>query len=299
MKKIGFLILAVFVALLGFLFFKPDKEDLTEMPQEEEVSISEKESEKEFEDIHIEEPDNIVEEEEVLSDGLLSLKLVGNHTTPGQAEFVFVDNDKAFVADGCAGVTIFDVSDPEDASYISGYDTPGYSEGLFVLDDLVFVADKDGGFVIIDISDIEEPKLLSRVNTISVEGVSAKDNYVYAGYAWWGLKVYDISDLASPLLVWEKDLPDEVEAVFILNDYVFLAKGEGGGLQIFDISYIMTRGGPANSTLFYVYHLFNNAFRYLNMGYASAMAWFLFVVILILTIIQLKVAKYWVHYEGD
>jgi multiple sugar transport system permease protein len=87
----------------------------------------------------------------------------------------------------------------------------------------------------------------------------------------------------------------------MLTPYIFfnVIMGVITVLQIFDISYIMTRGGPANSTLFYVYHLFNNAFRYLNMGYASAMAWFLFVIILILTIIQLNVAKYWVHYEGD
>lgn len=87
----------------------------------------------------------------------------------------------------------------------------------------------------------------------------------------------------------------------MLTPYIFfnLIMGLIGVLQIFDIAYIMTNGGPANSTLFYVYHLFNNAFRFLRMGYASSMAWLLFIVILILTIIQLRLAKYWVHYEGE
>jgi multiple sugar transport system permease protein len=67
--------------------------------------------------------------------------------------------------------------------------------------------------------------------------------------------------------------------------------------QIFTQAYITTQGGPLNSTLFYVYYLFDNAFGYFKMGYASAMAWMLFVVILALTIVQFRLARYWVFYE--
>jgi multiple sugar transport system permease protein len=66
--------------------------------------------------------------------------------------------------------------------------------------------------------------------------------------------------------------------------------------QIFEPAYIMTRGGPADSTLFYAYKLFNEAFRFLNMGTASAMAWILFVVVLGITLFQLWSSKRWVHY---
>jgi multiple sugar transport system permease protein len=87
----------------------------------------------------------------------------------------------------------------------------------------------------------------------------------------------------------------------LLTPYIFfnLIMGVIGTLQIFSQAFIMTQGGPVNSTLFYAYHLFNHAFRYLNMGYASAMAWALVVVVLILTAVQMKLAKKWVHYEGD
>jgi len=68
-------------------------------------------------------------------------------------------------------------------------------------------------------------------------------------------------------------------------------------LQTFEASYVMTSGGPSDSTLFYAYKLFNEAFRLLDMGSASAMAWLLFVVILILTLIQLGLGKRYVHYE--
>jgi multiple sugar transport system permease protein len=85
----------------------------------------------------------------------------------------------------------------------------------------------------------------------------------------------------------------------MLSPYIFfnLIMGIIGTLQIFTQAYIMTSGGPDDSTLFYVYYLFNNAFRYFNMGYASALAWILFAIILVLTLIQLKLAPRWVHYE--
>lgn len=87
----------------------------------------------------------------------------------------------------------------------------------------------------------------------------------------------------------------------MLTPYIFfnLVMGLIATFQIFTQAFIMTSGGPVNSTLFYVYHLFNNAFRYLNMGQACAMAWFLFLIVLLLTLLQLKLSSRWVHYEGE
>jgi multiple sugar transport system permease protein len=86
-----------------------------------------------------------------------------------------------------------------------------------------------------------------------------------------------------------------------LTPYIFfnLIMGIIGTFQIFGQAFIMTQGGPANSTLFYVYHLFNNAFRYGHMGYAAAMAWFLFVIVFLLTLVQMKLSKRWVYYESE
>jgi len=87
----------------------------------------------------------------------------------------------------------------------------------------------------------------------------------------------------------------------MLTPYIFfnLIMGVIGTLQIFSQAYIMTQGGPVDSTMFYAYYLFNNGFRYFRMGYASALAWILFVIILVLTLIQLKLAPKWVHYESN
>lgn len=58
-------------------------------------------------------------------------------------------------------------------------------------------------------------------------------------------------------------------------------------------------GGPQNSLLFYAIYLYENAFSYLKMGYASAMAWVLFIIVLGLTILIFKSSASWVHYGGE
>lgn len=67
--------------------------------------------------------------------------------------------------------------------------------------------------------------------------------------------------------------------------------------QVFDLIYMMTEGGPQNSTMIMVYWLFKQAFEYFNVGKASAIAYVLFVIILLLTLIQWKVRKKWVLNE--
>jgi multiple sugar transport system permease protein len=70
------------------------------------------------------------------------------------------------------------------------------------------------------------------------------------------------------------------------------------GFQYFVQPYVMTNGGPADSTLVYSLYLYRNAFQFFRMGYASAMGWVLFLLILALTAILLRSAKRWVHYRG-
>ena len=77
-----------------------------------------------------------------------------------------------------------------------------------------------------------------------------------------------------------------------------LIMGIIGSFQVFTQVYVMTNGGPGNATLVYVLKLYREAFEYHKMGYASAMAWVLFLVLLILTGIVVKTSKSWVHYEG-
>ena len=92
---------------------------------------------------------------------------------------------------------------------------------------------------------------------------------------------------------WRITLPMISPAMFFM-----VVMGIIGSLQVFTQAYLVTSGGPVNSTLFYVLYLFREAFENLHMGYASAMAWVLFVFILALTGVQFVLAKRWVYYEG-
>jgi len=77
-----------------------------------------------------------------------------------------------------------------------------------------------------------------------------------------------------------------------------LVMGIIGSFQVFTQAFIMTAGGPANSTLFYVLYLYRNAFQYFKMGYASAQALILLGIVLVLTLIVLGTSKKWVYYMG-
>ncbi|MCY3781844.1 MAG: sugar ABC transporter permease [Chloroflexi bacterium] len=80
-----------------------------------------------------------------------------------------------------------------------------------------------------------------------------------------------------------------------------------GALQMFTLAYVASSGqqqmfspgGPLNSTLFYVLHLYNSAFDFWEMGYASALAWVFFVIVLAITAFQLWTSRRWVYYEGE
>ncbi len=77
-----------------------------------------------------------------------------------------------------------------------------------------------------------------------------------------------------------------------------LVMGMIGSFQTFTSAYVMTNGGPNNASLFFALHLYRNAFKYYHMGYASALAWLLFVIILAVTILILRSSPAWVYYEG-
>lgn len=100
------------------------------------------------------------------------------------------------------------------------------------------------------------------------------------GAGWWTKFSKIIIPMISPVILYHI-----ITALF-------------GGFQIFTTAYIATNGGPANSTLFYVLYLYRNAFQYSKMGYASAMAWILFILVLILTLIIFRTSARWVFYRG-
>jgi multiple sugar transport system permease protein len=68
--------------------------------------------------------------------------------------------------------------------------------------------------------------------------------------------------------------------------------------QVFTTAYVATNGGPVNSTLFYMLYLYQEGFQEFNMGYASALAWILFLIVLVLTLLVFRSGQSWVYYEA-
>jgi multiple sugar transport system permease protein len=76
-----------------------------------------------------------------------------------------------------------------------------------------------------------------------------------------------------------------------------LVVGVIGTFQVFNQAYVMTQGGPNNASLFYIFYLYRTAFTESEMGYASALAWVLFMVIMVITFLLFQNARRWVYYE--
>ncbi len=105
-------------------------------------------------------------------------------------------------------------------------------------------------------------------------------------------------DGASPMKQFANITLPQLSPIVFFNTVM----GFIGALQAFDSIYVITRGqgaGPNDALLMPVYHLFINAFNYFKMGYASALAWVIFVIILVITAIQFVFARKWVYYEVE
>jgi len=94
--------------------------------------------------------------------------------------------------------------------------------------------------------------------------------------------------------LWKITLPMMTPTIFFN-----LVMGLIGTFQIFTSAYVMTQGGPMYASLFYNLYLYNNAFVFFEMGYASMLAWALLAIILILTLLTIKSSAAWVYYEGE
>lgn len=93
---------------------------------------------------------------------------------------------------------------------------------------------------------------------------------------------------------WNVTLPMTTPSIFFLLLLQII-----GAFQLFTEPFVMTRGGPANSSLSAVMYIYNNAFRFTRLGKASAIAWFLFLFIFGFTLLQNWLQRRWVYYETE
>jgi multiple sugar transport system permease protein len=101
-------------------------------------------------------------------------------------------------------------------------------------------------------------------------------------------------DGANPVQQWWHITIPLVSPAILFN----LVIGIIASFRVFDMAFVTTLGGPAYSTYFYALHLYTQAFSNYDMGYGCALAWILFVIVLIITLFQIKLANRWVYYES-
>jgi multiple sugar transport system permease protein len=132
---------------------------------------------------------------------------------------------------------------------------------------------------------------------MSVWGVGAGTIIYLAGLQGIPTDLYEAAQVDGATTwnrFWAVTLPMMTPILFFQ-----LVTGLIAALQIFTQAFIMTKGGPNNSTLFLLLYLYRNAFEYFRMGYASALAWVLFIYILLLTMLLFRLSNLWVYYEGE
>lgn len=157
-------------------------------------------------------------------------------------------------------------------------------------------------------------------STLKMIGITGPRWLLDPKFALWALVIMSIFQVGRSMLIYLaglKDIPRELsEAASIDGAGIWqrfwkitlpmltpsilfnLIFGLIMTFQSFTNVYVATNGGPLDSTLFYVLYLYQKAFTYLEMGYASALAWILFLIVLLCTIIIFATSSKWVFYRG-
>lgn len=151
---------------------------------------------------------------------------------------------------------------------------------------------------------IDGPRWLSNPNwamiamvIASVWGLGTMMLIFYTGLKSIPTELYEAAaiDGATPLVRFFKITLPLLSPTMLFN----LITSTIGALQQLTLALLLTNGGPSKSTYFYGMYVYNNAFKHFKLGYASANAWFMFIIILCLTVLIFKSSYMWVFYENE
>ncbi len=93
---------------------------------------------------------------------------------------------------------------------------------------------------------------------------------------------------------WNVTLPLLTPTIFFNMVLAIIA-----ALKVFTTAWVATKGGPSYATWFFALHIYTEAFQYFRLGYGSALAWVLAVIVMFFTWVQIQYSRRWVHYEGN
>ncbi len=163
---------------------------------------------------------------------------IGYHYTPGQSRSVAVAGNFAYVADGIGGLRIFDIANPAAPTAAGFYDTDGYPKGVAVQGDYAYLTDGSNALLqIVDISDPFVPIGLGSFSSLwnEVYGIAVSGNYAYVAAANEGLRIFDISDPATPTDTGYADSGYAYD-VALDGDYAYVSGDWRGGMRIINIA---------------------------------------------------------------
>ncbi len=140
--------------------------------------------------------------------------------------------------------------------------------------------------------------VLPALMTMAVWSMMGRNMIIYlSGLQSIAPELYEAADIDGAN-AWHKFLGITLP---MLTPIIFfnLVMGLMDSFKLFTQAYVMTQGGPRYASLFYVYYLYQHAFQRFHMGYASAMAWVFFVILMGLTVLVFRSSKAWVYYESS
>jgi hypothetical protein len=153
----------------------------------------------------------------------LALDVVGTFDTPGIASDVERANGLVYLADGTAGIRIFDVSVPAAPVQLGSYDTPGNGARISVDGSRIYVADGFLGIRILDATDASAPVSLGVLATGGlVDDVLARGDLVYAVDRFAGFLVVDVSNPAAPAVVGSLPSLTNYRSIFRRGDVAYI-----------------------------------------------------------------------------
>ncbi|MGW8226246.1 MAG: hypothetical protein ACWGOY_10955 [Anaerolineales bacterium] len=160
---------------------------------------------------------------------------LGEVTTSGKANAVYVDGELAYFTDSVSGLYIADASDPANLKLLSQHQTPGAARDVFVADQYAFIADGEAGLMIVNVADPYDPITTSLIDQFqNANSVVVSGDYAYLADGPNGLWVINISKPVAPETIAYIDTPGTALDLAISGFYLFVADGEAG-LQVVNI----------------------------------------------------------------
>jgi hypothetical protein len=165
---------------------------------------------------------------------LLNPARLSKYNTSGSARAVAVSGTLAYVADGSAGLVIFDVANPAAPVRLGGYDTLGLAYSVAVSGTLAYVADYDRGLQVFDVSNPTAPARLATYDTSGYAwDVAVLGTWVYVADGAAGLQIIDVTNPAAPVRVGGYDTSGYARGVAVSGTLVYVAD-DAAGLVIID-----------------------------------------------------------------